>query len=114
MFGSDFGGILPWTGAQERGRASKLAGRVAADDLTARERQVLALIARGKGNPEIGTDLNLTERTVKVHVNNILTKLGVASRTEALALALRRDLVRLDDREDIRQCFRVAAMGYGK
>jgi two-component system, NarL family, response regulator len=77
--------------------ASKLAERVGTVELTTRERQVLALIAKGKGNREIGVDLNVTEGTIKVHVNNILTKLGVASRTEAVSLAVRRGLVRIDD-----------------
>jgi two-component system, NarL family, response regulator len=77
--------------------ASKLAERVGTVELTARERQVLALIAKGKGNREIDASLNVTEGTVKVHVNNILTKLGVASRTEAVSLAVRRGLVRIDD-----------------
>ncbi len=77
--------------------ASKLAERVGTADLTAREREVLALIAKGKGNREIGASLVVTEGTVKVHVNNILAKLRVASRTEAVAHALRRGLVRIEE-----------------
>ncbi len=77
--------------------AAKLAGRVGTSDLTAREREVLRLIAKGRGNREIGLDLQVTEGTVKVHVNNILTKLGVGCRTEAVTLAFRRGIVRLDD-----------------
>ena len=77
--------------------ASKLAERVGTVELTAREREVLALIAKGKGNREIGATLDVTEGTVKVHVNNILTKLGVGSRTEAVNIGVRRGLVRIDE-----------------
>jgi two-component system NarL family response regulator len=77
--------------------ASKLAERVGTAELTAREREVLALVAKGKGNREIGSSLDVTEGTIKVHVNNILNKLGVASRTEAVNIAVRRGLVRIDD-----------------
>jgi two-component system NarL family response regulator len=77
--------------------ASKLAERVGTTELTAREREVLALVAKGKGNREIGAALEVTEGTIKVHVNNILNKLGVASRTEAVNLGVRRGLVRIDD-----------------
>jgi len=77
--------------------AAKLAERVGTIELTSREREVLGLVAKGKGNREIGATLDVTEGTVKVHVNNILTKLGVASRTEAVNLAVRRGLVRIDE-----------------
>lgn len=77
--------------------ATKLAERVGTVELTAREREVLALVAKGKANREIGAQLDVTEGTIKVHVNNILTKLGVASRTEAVNIAVRRGLVRLDE-----------------
>jgi two-component system NarL family response regulator len=77
--------------------AARLAERVTTIELTARERQVLGLVVKGKGNRDIGHELTVTEGTVKVHVNNILAKLGVASRTEAATLALRRGLVRLED-----------------
>ncbi len=77
--------------------ASKLAQRVGTVDLTAREREVLSLIAKGLANREIGQKLDVTEGTVKVHVNNILTKLGVASRTEAVTIGVRRGLVRMDE-----------------
>jgi two-component system NarL family response regulator len=79
------------------GVASKLAERVGTVELTAREREVLGLIAKGKGNREIGVSLDVTEGTIKVHVNNILNKLGVASRTEAVNIAIRRGLVHIDD-----------------
>lgn len=57
--------------------------------LTGREREVLALLARGKSNREIGAELFITPKTASVHVSNILAKLGAASRTEAAAIAYR-------------------------
>jgi DNA-binding CsgD family transcriptional regulator len=57
--------------------------------LTDREREVLTLLARGKSNREIGTELFITPKTASVHVSNILSKLGAASRTEAAAIAYR-------------------------
>jgi DNA-binding NarL/FixJ family response regulator len=57
--------------------------------LTAREREVLSLLAKGRSNREIGTELFITPKTASVHVSNILSKLGAASRTEAAAIAYR-------------------------
>jgi DNA-binding CsgD family transcriptional regulator len=57
--------------------------------LTDREREVLSLIARGKSNRDIGTELFISPKTASVHVSNILGKLGAASRTEAAAIAYR-------------------------
>ncbi len=61
--------------------------------LTAREHEVLLLVAQGKSNREIGTQLYISGKTVSVHVSNILAKLGATSRTEAVALARRRGLL---------------------
>ena len=60
--------------------------------LTPRERQVLALLARGATNREIGSELYMAEKTASVHVSRILAKLDVRSRTEAAALAHRQGL----------------------
>jgi DNA-binding CsgD family transcriptional regulator len=57
--------------------------------LTDREREVLSLLARGRSNREIGSELFITPKTASVHVSNILAKLGAASRTEAAAIAHR-------------------------
>ena len=62
-------------------------------DLTPRESEVLAMVAEGKTNREIGAALYISESTAGVHVSNILAKLGVASRTEAAAIAIRAGLL---------------------
>jgi DNA-binding CsgD family transcriptional regulator len=58
--------------------------------LTAREREVLALVAQGRSNREIANQLYISAKTVSVHISNILAKLGAAGRTEAVAVARRR------------------------
>lgn len=75
--------------------AAKLAERVTSVALTPRELAVLRLVAEGKSNKEIGEALSITEGTVKVHLMRVFEKLGVASRTEAMAEAARRGLVRI-------------------
>lgn len=75
--------------------AERLAERVGGSDLTAREMEVLQLIVHGQSNKEIGGSLNISEATVKSHINSILSKLGVSDRTQAATTALQRGLVHL-------------------
>jgi DNA-binding NarL/FixJ family response regulator len=75
--------------------AAKLADRVGGHALTAREIEVLHRMATGKSNKEIAAELFISEGTVKTHVTSIFTKLDVVSRTEAVASATRRGLIRL-------------------
>lgn len=75
--------------------AERLAERMSGSDLTGRELEVLQQIVAGKSNKEIGTHLNISEATVKSHINNILSKLGVSDRTQAATTALQRGIVHL-------------------
>lgn len=56
--------------------------------LTEREREIVSLLAKGKSNPDIATELFITDKTVKNHINHIYAKLGVTNRAEAIALWL--------------------------
>jgi two-component system NarL family response regulator len=76
--------------------AAKLVERMSSPELTAREMQVLHLVVAGQSNKEIGTTLNISEGTVRAHVNNILSKMGASDRTQAATLAIKRGLVRLE------------------
>jgi DNA-binding NarL/FixJ family response regulator len=76
--------------------AAKLAEGVTRVRLTPREMSTLKLLADGKANKEIATALDISERTVKTHLGHLFEKLGVTSRTEAVKVASRRGLVRLD------------------
>jgi DNA-binding NarL/FixJ family response regulator len=73
----------------------KLAAGLSSETLPGRELDVLTLLARGKSNKEIGSNLYISETTVKAHLRSIFTKLNVLSRTEAIATASRRGLVQL-------------------
>ncbi len=64
-----------------------------ASDLSPREREVLALLAQGRSNPEIADVLSISRKTVAVHVSKILGRLGVESRSAAVAVAIRSNLV---------------------
>ena len=75
---------------------AKLAERISDQSLTPRERDVLGIMATGKSNKEIGAAFNISEATVKVHVTHILEKLKVTGRTEAVNVAAKRGLVRID------------------
>jgi two-component system NarL family response regulator len=75
--------------------AERLAERMTGSELTDRELEVLQEIVKGKTNKEIGMVLSISEATVKSHINNILSKLGVADRTQAATRALQRGIVHL-------------------
>ncbi len=83
--------------------ASRLFDRLASDkgrespveELTPREQEVLVLLAQGKQNKEIASELVITERTVKFHISSILGKLGAGNRTEAVTIALQQGIVDL-------------------
>ncbi len=63
------------------------------DTLTAREHEVLALLAEGRTNGQIGRALFISPKTASVHVSNLIAKLGATSRTEVVALAYQRGLL---------------------
>jgi two-component system NarL family response regulator len=75
--------------------AARLAQRMAAPELSPREREVLELIVKGRSNKEIGTDLGVAENTVKNHVKVILEKLGVQDRVQATTRAIQRGIVQV-------------------
>jgi two-component system NarL family response regulator len=76
--------------------AAKLAEGVTHVRLTPREMATLRLMADGKANKEIASGLDISERTVKTHLGHLFEKLGVTSRTEAVKVATRRGLVRME------------------
>jgi DNA-binding NarL/FixJ family response regulator len=82
--------------------AQRLAERMSTEQLTQRELDVLEQIVKGKSNKEIGTELVISEATVKTHINNLLGKLGVTDRTQAATAAIQRGLVQLNSQGDIR------------
>jgi DNA-binding NarL/FixJ family response regulator len=75
--------------------AQKLAEHIADEPISPRELEVLSLMATGKRNKEIASELSIAEDTVKMHVRNILSKLQVNDRTEAVTIALRRGIIHL-------------------
>jgi DNA-binding NarL/FixJ family response regulator len=74
-------------------------GEVPSDSLTDREIEVLRLAARGDGNDAIALELEVSARTVQSHLSNVFGKLGVGSRTQAVIVALRQGLLRLEEIE---------------
>jgi len=74
---------------------AKLAATVSSESLTGREINVLELLAKGRSNKEIGANLFISETTVKSHLRSVFLKLNVLSRTEAIAVASRRGLIRI-------------------
>jgi DNA-binding NarL/FixJ family response regulator len=81
--------------AVERPRGASEIASVSEEALTAREREVLQLLAQGIPNKQIAQRLHISEHTVKFHVSAIMTKLNAASRTEAVTTAARRGLLLL-------------------
>jgi two-component system NarL family response regulator len=75
--------------------ATRLFQRMAAPQLSPREREVLELIVKGRSNKEIGADLGVAENTVKNHVKVVLEKLGVHDRVQATTRAIQRGMVRI-------------------
>jgi DNA-binding NarL/FixJ family response regulator len=76
--------------------AAKLAEHTPRIPLTSRETEVLSLVANGLSNAEVAERIGRTEGTVKVHLKNILQKLGASDRTEAVTTALRRGFIQLE------------------
>jgi len=76
--------------------ASKLVERMTRVQITPREMAVLRLLAAGKANRAIARSLSISEATVKIHLTHLFEKLGATSRTEAVAKAMQRGLVRFD------------------
>jgi DNA-binding NarL/FixJ family response regulator len=75
--------------------AAELANHLGQESLTARELQVLSLIARGKANKQIGGTLGLSEDTVKGHLRSIMDKLGASNRTHAVTIGIERGFIEL-------------------
>jgi two-component system, NarL family, response regulator len=76
--------------------AARLAERLPCEELTPREQQVLALVVEGATNAQIARSLTIAGSTVKNHISSIFGKLGVTQRTEAVAAAIKRGIVRLE------------------
>ena len=72
---------------------AKLAERMGIPELSNRELEVLNLMARGKNNQEISTELSISESTVKFHTKNIMSKLGASDRAQAIITALKRGVI---------------------
>lgn len=90
--------VMRGSAALEPSVAARLMARLQdhpGDELSLRERDVLALMVRGESNRAIALALNVTENTVKTHVSHIFAKLQVQSRAEAVAVALQRGIVPL-------------------
>lgn len=73
--------------------AHKLAARIGEDELSQRETEILTLVAEGKSNAVIAKQLHISASTIKFHLNNVYAKLGVNSRTSAVAVAARRGII---------------------
>ncbi|MGP8247532.1 MAG: response regulator [Bryobacteraceae bacterium] len=76
--------------------ASQLAARVPLTALSPREIEILALVAKGKSNKEIGAELAISEGTVRVHASNLLAKLRCSGRAQAVSEAIRRGIIEVE------------------
>lgn len=76
--------------------ATRLADHFPRTELTSRELDVLRLIVKGMSNKEIACELGVAEGTIRIHVSNVLSKLGVSDRTQAAVTALQRGIVHLE------------------
>lgn len=94
------GGVFVLDQALSSRLTRRRSGPLAAGALTRRESEVLGVLARGRSNQQIATELGLGQRTVEGHVSSVLGKLGVASRAEAVAYALGHRLVVPEDYGD--------------
>lgn len=74
----------------------RLAERMSTGELTPRETEILSCITRGMSNKEIADELNIAEKTVRIHVSSVLEKMGARDRTQATIFALQRGLVHLE------------------
>jgi DNA-binding NarL/FixJ family response regulator len=77
--------------------ASRLTERMERSDLTEREIEILELMAKGLTNKEIGQVLSISDKTARNHVNNLMAKLEVSDRTEAVAVAIRQGVIQIVD-----------------
>ena len=75
---------------------SRLAGRCPGSDISPRELDVLRLLAEGRGTLDIAAQLQIAEKTVRIHIGNLLEKLGARDRTHALVIALHRGIIHLE------------------
>jgi len=88
--------IQPVVASKLLDRFSQLSRRTpSGEELSARELEVLCLMAKGAANKEISAELNIAQSTVKTHITNIFQKLGVSDRTEAVTQALKKGMIRL-------------------
>jgi DNA-binding NarL/FixJ family response regulator len=90
-----------WVALEESSAPSPVPVPAAIGSLSTREREILVGLARGRTNRELADELIVSEATVKTHVSNLLTKLGVRSRVQAVVLAYETGVVRPGERGDI-------------